>query len=102
MGDGLYDRIARGYGRTRRPDPTIARAIDETLGDAQSVVNIGAGAGSYEPTNRRVLAVEPAAEMRAQRPASSAPCLAANVPAKRPRHRDDRYRREGPAPDQAR
>lgn len=49
--------------------------IDEALGDARSVLNVGAGAGSYEPTGRRVLAVEPAAEMRAQRPPDAAPCL---------------------------
>jgi SAM-dependent methyltransferase len=61
----------------RRPDPRIAAAIDEALGDAETVVNVGAGAGSYEPLRRRVTAVEPSAEMIAQRPAGSAPVVRA-------------------------
>jgi SAM-dependent methyltransferase len=75
----LYDRIGRGYVRERRPDPRIAALITRALGDAQSVVNVGAGAGSYEPTDRWVLAVEPAAAMRAQRPPTAAPCLDASA-----------------------
>ncbi len=76
MGSGLYDRIGRGYGQVRRADPRIAVALNAALGTARSVVNVGAGTGSYEPADRRVLAVEPAAGMRAQRPAGSAPCVA--------------------------
>ena len=55
----VYDEIGRSYTVTRRPDPRIARAIDAALGDARSVVNVGAGAGSYEPSHLRVTAVEP-------------------------------------------
>ena len=68
-GDADYGRISRGYSRYRRPDPRIAARIWEALGDARSVLNLGAGAGSYEPTGRAVTAVEPSASMRAQRPA---------------------------------
>lgn len=71
----LYDSIGRGYAAYRRPDPRIASAIDGALGDAASVVNVGAGAGSYEPRGRRVLAVEPSEVMIRQRPADAAPCL---------------------------
>lgn len=71
----LYDSIGRGYAAFRRSDQRIASAIDAALGDAISVVNIGAGAGSYEPTGRTVLAVEPSDLMIRQRPAGAAPCL---------------------------
>jgi hypothetical protein len=67
-----YDRIGRGYSEHRRPDPRIAAQIEEALGSAQSIVNVGSGAGSYEPSGREVVAVEPSAEMIAQRPAGSA------------------------------
>ncbi len=73
----LYDRIGAGYTATRRPDPRIAAAIDTALGDARRVVNVGAGAGAYEPSDRRVLAVEPSRAMIAQRPAGAAPCIQA-------------------------
>jgi len=73
----LYDLIGTGYGRVRRADPRIATAIEQALGDARTVLNVGAGTGSYEPADRDVLAVEPAAAMRAGRPPGSAPCLAA-------------------------
>lgn len=79
MGPRLYDRIGRGYAQARRADDRIALAIDHALGDARSVLNVGAGTGSYEPVDRRVLAVEPVAKMRAQRPVGSAPCLAAGA-----------------------
>ncbi len=62
-----YDRIGVGYARTRREDPALAALIGSSLGDAVSVVNVGAGTGSYEPTDRRVIAVEPSAVMAAQR-----------------------------------
>ncbi|BCP52237.1 hypothetical protein K32_08540 [Kaistia sp. 32K] len=68
-GDADYGVIGGGYTRYRQPDPHIAQAILDQLGDARSVLNVGAGAGSYEPTDRDVTAVEPSASMRAQRPA---------------------------------
>ena len=68
-GDADYGRIGQGYAQMRQPDPRIAAAILEALGDARTVLNVGAGAGSYEPTDREVTAVEPSASMRAQRPA---------------------------------
>lgn len=69
----LYDTIGIDYANLRRPDPRIAAAIEAALGDAESVVNIGAGAGSYEPVGKTVAAIEPSAEMIAQRPEGSAP-----------------------------
>lgn len=69
-GDVDYSPLAGGYGLYRRPDPRIERAIATALGDARTVLNVGAGAGSYEPLDRIVTAVEPSASMRAQRPAS--------------------------------
>jgi len=71
----LYDGIGRNYAAFRRPDHRIASAIEAALGDATSVVNIGAGAGSYEPVNRSVIAVEPSDVMIRQRPAGAATCL---------------------------
>jgi SAM-dependent methyltransferase len=73
----LYDAIGDGYADTRRADPRIAAAIDRALGDARSVVNVGAGAGSYEPADRAVTAVEPSAAMIAQRPPGAAPAVQA-------------------------
>ena len=65
----LYDRLGIGYGALRRPDPRLAAAVEGALGpDATTVVNVGAGAGSYEPHGRTVVAVEPSAAMVAQRP----------------------------------
>lgn len=66
-GDVDYDRTGQGYAAQRRPDPRIAAAIWDALGDARTVLNVGAGAGSYEPDDRYVLAVEPSTVMRAQR-----------------------------------
>jgi SAM-dependent methyltransferase len=74
-----YDDLGRGYSGVRRADPRIARRISEALGDAHSVVNVGAGSGSYEPGDREVAAVEPSAEMIAQRPAGSAPVVQASA-----------------------
>jgi SAM-dependent methyltransferase len=74
-----YETHGKGYSRGRRADPRIAARIDAALGDARTVVNVGAGTGSYEPRDRWVLAVEPSATMRAQRPADAAPCLAASA-----------------------
>jgi len=79
MSSQLYDRIGRGYVSRRRADPRIAAAVHAALGDARSVLNVGAGAGAYEPRDRRVLAVEPAAQMRAQRPPGAAACLDATA-----------------------
>lgn len=67
-GDVDYGEIGSSYGRFRQPEPIIAAQILEALGDARTVLNVGAGAGSYEPTDREVTAVEPSASMRAQRP----------------------------------
>ena len=68
----LYDTIGLNYADLRKPDFRIAQRIETALGDATSVLNVGAGAGSYEPANRQVTAVEPSAEMIRQRPASNA------------------------------
>ena len=64
---------------TRRTDPRIAARIWAALGDARTILNVGAGTGSYEPPGRHVLAVEPSALMRSQRPAGAAPCLAGSA-----------------------
>jgi SAM-dependent methyltransferase len=77
----LYDTIGIGYRALRRPDPRIAAAIVNALGPAASVVNVGAGAGSYEPDDRRVVAVEPSREMIRQRPAGAAPVVQASATA---------------------
>lgn len=74
-----YDRLGRGYSRVRRPDPRIGARIDAALGDARTVLNVGAGTGSYEPEGREVTAVEPSAEMIGQRPAGSAPAVQASA-----------------------
>jgi SAM-dependent methyltransferase len=71
----VYDRIGQGYVASRQPDPRIARAIGAALGDAASIVNVGAGTGSYEPSDRRVVAVEPSPEMIRQRPPEAAPVV---------------------------
>lgn len=63
-----YDRIGHGYAALRREDPRLKRRIRAALGDAETVVNVGAGAGSYEPQDLHVIAVEPSAVMAAQRP----------------------------------
>lgn len=77
MGEASYDRLGQGYSARRATDPRIAAAIEEALGDARSVVNVGAGTGSYEPAGREVIAVEPSAVMIAQRPAGSGPAIQA-------------------------
>ncbi|HEU4427909.1 MAG TPA: methyltransferase domain-containing protein [Myxococcota bacterium] len=71
----LYDRIGVGYRALRVPDPRIAAAITAALGDAASVANVGAGAGSYEPRDRRVIAIEPAGTMIRQRAHDAAPAV---------------------------
>jgi SAM-dependent methyltransferase len=75
----LYDDIGAGYTATRRQDPRIAEALWRALGDAQSVLNVGAGAGAYEPAGRGVLAIEPSDAMIAQRPRDAAPVVKASA-----------------------
>ncbi len=75
MTSETYDEIGVGYARTRRTDPRHLAAILEALGDARTVVNVGAGAGSYEPRDRRVVSVEPSWTMISQRPRGSAPVV---------------------------
>ncbi|QDQ15013.1 MerR family transcriptional regulator [Streptomyces spectabilis] len=79
FGGQLYDSIGSAYPATRRTEPRIAARIWDALGDARTVLNVGAGTGSYEPGDREVTAVEPSAVMRAQRPADAAPCVAASA-----------------------
>ncbi|HEX8262182.1 MAG TPA: class I SAM-dependent methyltransferase [Allosphingosinicella sp.] len=67
-----YDRIGLNYAQLRKPDPRIAAAIDGALGGARSVLNVGAGAGSYEPAGREVTALDPSIEMIRQRSAPAA------------------------------
>jgi SAM-dependent methyltransferase len=74
-GDFDYDSHGQGYARQRRTDPRIAALVHQALGSARTLLNIGAGAGSYEPEDRYVLAIEPSASMRAQRPAHLAPAI---------------------------
>jgi SAM-dependent methyltransferase len=74
-----YDRIGDGYVVTRREDPRLRARIHEALGDARSVVNVGAGAGAYEPHDRAMVAVEPSAVMAAQRPPGLVPAIRAEA-----------------------
>jgi SAM-dependent methyltransferase len=75
MAQATYDTIGEGYVRRRRPDPRLAAAISSALGASRTVINVGAGTGSYEPTDRVVLAVEPSDLMISQRPPDAAPCV---------------------------
>lgn len=74
-----YDGIGHGYARTRREDPGFRARFHHHLGDARTVVNVGAGTGSYEPDDRYVLAIEPSDVMCAQRPADRAPAIRASA-----------------------
>jgi ubiquinone/menaquinone biosynthesis C-methylase UbiE len=74
-----YDRIGRNYALTRQPDARIAVMITDALGDARSVVNVGAGSGSYEPTQIGVVAVDPSIEMVRQRRLGAAPAVLARA-----------------------
>jgi SAM-dependent methyltransferase len=78
-GDADYGSIGVSYSRYRRPDARIAARISEALGAARTVLNVGAGAGSYEPADRQVTPVEPSASMRAQRPAGLAEAVDATA-----------------------
>jgi hypothetical protein len=73
--EAAYDRIGLGYSAVRRAEPRIAARIEAALGRAESVLNVGAGAGSYEPADREVTALEPSRTMIAQRPPGSAPAV---------------------------
>src|SRR5262245_22812155 len=73
--DTVYDRIGRTYASQRRADPRIGAQLSSALGTARSVLNVGAGTGSYEPPDRAVLALEPSAVMLRQRAATAAPAI---------------------------
>jgi SAM-dependent methyltransferase len=70
-GDADYGTIGTGYSAYRQPEPRFLAAIEAALGDAKTLINVGAGAGSYEPTHLQVTAVEPSASMRRQRPSTA-------------------------------
>ncbi len=70
-----YDTIGIDYANLRRPDRRIAARIHAALGPAPTVLNVGAGAGSYEPPDRQVTALEPSIEMIRQRPHGAAPVV---------------------------
>lgn len=78
-GDFDYERHGSGYAQQRRTDPRIAAIIHAALGPARTVLNVGAGAGSYEPLDRHVVAVEPSAAMRSQRRPELAPAVIATA-----------------------
>ncbi len=75
----LYDTIGLDYADLRQPDPSIDRAIRSALGDAETIVNVGAGSGSYEPLEKSVVAVELSMTMIRQRPPRSAPVVQATA-----------------------
>jgi SAM-dependent methyltransferase len=74
--DTDYSAFAVDYANVRRPDPRIGAQLHAALGGARKVINVGAGTGSYEPTDRHVVAVEPAADMRTKRDPSLPPAIA--------------------------
>lgn len=74
-----YDTIGHGYSRTRREDPRFRAQIHSALADARTVVNVGAGAGAYEPSDRHVIAIEPSDVMAAQRSPDLAPAIRASA-----------------------
>lgn len=76
-GTELYDEIGTGYSLGRRTDPRWMKPILAALGDARSILDVGAGTGSYEPDDRAVLAVEPSGEMIRQRPPDAGPAVRA-------------------------
>lgn len=78
-GDFDYERGGAHYSAIRRPEPRFARRIRDALGNASSLINVGAGAGSYEPEDMNVTPVEPSASMRSQRPAHLPPAVDAVV-----------------------
>jgi SAM-dependent methyltransferase len=74
-----YDTVGSNYAELRKPDPRIARIIERALGPAQTVLNVGAGTGSYEPAGRAVTAVEPSGEMIRKRGPAAAKAIQANA-----------------------
>ena len=62
-----YEHGGQKYSGQRKTDPRIAEYVHRALGNAKTVLNVGAGAGSYEPEDRYVIALEPSASMRSQR-----------------------------------
>jgi SAM-dependent methyltransferase len=77
MEDPRYDRLGTTYTATRREDPDLAAQIHAALGEGRTLLNVGAGAGAYEPRDRIVVAVEPSPVMIAQRPRDAAPAVLA-------------------------
>ncbi|MBX9858159.1 MAG: class I SAM-dependent methyltransferase [Sphingomonas sp.] len=77
--DARYDSIGLNYAALRLPDPRIAAMIVDALGPGETVLNVGAGTGSYEPLDRQVTAVEPSATMIAQRVPSAAVVVQASA-----------------------
>lgn len=75
----VYDDIGKGYAQRRRPDARIARAIERALRSSRPLLNVGAGAGSYEPSPPGVVAIDVSATMLAQRPAGAAPAVRGNA-----------------------
>ena len=71
----VYDKIGTGYSLTRKPDPRISQRINAALGNCRSIINVGAGSGSYEPPGKGVIAIEPSATMIDQRALDSAPVV---------------------------
>jgi SAM-dependent methyltransferase len=76
-----YDSIGINYAELRRPEPRIAALIHQALGSARTVLNVGAGTGSYEPADRQVTAVEPSAEMIRKRGPDAAKAIQASADA---------------------
>ena len=81
MERALYDQIGQSYSATRQTDPRLAELIWEALGNAETVLNVGAGSGAYEPRDRSVCTVELSAVMIAQRPAGGARAAQASAEA---------------------
>jgi SAM-dependent methyltransferase len=79
MTNAKYDVIGNNYAELRKPDPRIASIIKSALGSAQTVLNVGAGTGSYEPTDRSLIAVEPSGEMIRKRGPSAAKAIQASA-----------------------
>ena len=79
MVSSRYDSIGINYAQLRQPDPRIAAAIHAALGEAATVLNVGAGTGSYEPVDRQVTAVEPSLEMIRQRRPSAVQVIQASA-----------------------
>jgi SAM-dependent methyltransferase len=70
-----YDVIGRLYSLHRRADPRIALQVESALGDARTVLDVGAGTGSYEPKDKAIVAAEPSEVMIGQRPPGSGPAV---------------------------